>query len=200
MKLRAAAISLAVVVLGIIAGACGADASPPATSTATATSNAPPYAGWETRPIAALAPERVDDLLAGRGAGFALAAELNHYPGPTHVLELAGELALSGEQERAIRETFTAMQREAQSLGRELVELETELDEGFRTSAVTAPRLKELTAAIAEAEGRLRNAHLAAHLEVTATLTTAQVSRYDALRGYAGDDSEHDAPAGHDSH
>ncbi|MEZ4503167.1 MAG: hypothetical protein R3C39_11120 [Dehalococcoidia bacterium] len=200
MKPRATGIALAAVVLGIIAGACSGDATPPAMPAVTATANAQPYAGWETRPIAALAPEQVDDLLGGRGAGFALAAELNHYPGPTHVLELAGELALSSEQERAIRETLTAMQREAQALGRELVELEATLDEEFRSKAVTPSRLGELTAAVAEVEGRLRNVHLAAHLEVTATLTAEQVSRYDALRGYAGDGSEHDAPAGHDSH
>jgi hypothetical protein len=200
MRLRATGISLVVVVLGLTAGACSASSTAPPPSTPTAAANTQPYAGWETRPIAALAPDRVDDLLAGRGAGFALAAELNHYPGPTHVLELAGELALSGEQERATRETFTAMQREAQSLGRELEDLEAELDEGFRTNAITASRLRELTAAIAEVEGALRNVHLAAHLEVAATMTAEQVSRYDALRGYAAGQSEHDAPAGHGSH
>lgn len=200
MRLPATSLALVVIVAGLVAGACNASSTPPPTPTATAAANTQPYAGWETRPIAALAPEQVDDLLAGRGAGFALAAELNHYPGPTHVLELADELALSGEQERAIRENFTAMQREAQALGQELVDLEAELDDGFRTNAITPSRLTELTAAIAEVEGRLRNAHLAAHIEVTATLTAEQVRRYDALRGYAGGESEHDVPAGHDSH
>ena len=44
------------------------------------------YAGLQDRPIKAMAPERVADLLAGRGATLALAAELNHFPGPRHVL------------------------------------------------------------------------------------------------------------------
>lgn len=200
MRLRATGIWLVVIVSGVVAGACAGNSTPSPTPTATAAADAQPYAGWETRPIAALASERVDDLLAGRGAGFALAAELNHYPGPTHVLELAGELALSGEQERTIRETFAAMQREARALGRELVALEAELDEGFRTGAITASQLQELTATIAKVEGTLRNVHLAAHLEVTATLTAEQVSRYDALRGYASAGSDHDATTGHGSH
>ena len=60
-----------------------------------------PYAGLEQRPIKALAPERVADLLAGRGASYALAAELNSYPGPRHVLDLAAGLALTPEQTRS---------------------------------------------------------------------------------------------------
>ena len=51
-----------------------------------------PYAGLETREIKALSPEQIEDLLAGEGMGYALAAELNHYPGPRHVLALAAEL------------------------------------------------------------------------------------------------------------
>jgi hypothetical protein len=70
-----------------------------ATAPAPATSDpAQPYAGLEQRPIKALAPERVADLLAGRGASYALAAELNSYPGPRHVLDLAAGLALTPEQ------------------------------------------------------------------------------------------------------
>ena len=59
-----------------------------------------PYAGMQQRAIKAMAPERVADILAGRGAGYALSAELNGYPGPRHVIDLAGELALAPEQLR----------------------------------------------------------------------------------------------------
>jgi len=54
-----------------------------------------PYAGMQTRPIKALSEQQVADLGAGRGTGLALAAELNGYPGPSHVLELADKLDLS---------------------------------------------------------------------------------------------------------
>ena len=36
-----------------------------------------PYAGYEERPIKALSNERVAELLEGKGAGYALAGELN---------------------------------------------------------------------------------------------------------------------------
>ena len=48
-----------------------------------------PYAGLEVRSIKALPEQQIADLRAGRGMGLALAAELNGYPGPMHVLELA---------------------------------------------------------------------------------------------------------------
>jgi hypothetical protein len=40
----------------------------------------------------ALSDQEVSALLDGHGAGFAKAAELNGYPGPMHVLELADRL------------------------------------------------------------------------------------------------------------
>ena len=49
-----------------------------------------PYAGQQTRAIKALSPEDLAGLLNGEGRGMAKAAELNGYPGPVHVLELAG--------------------------------------------------------------------------------------------------------------
>ena len=59
-----------------------------------------PYAGMEGREIKALSPQEVADLRAGRGMGLALPAELNRYPGPMHVLELAEPLRLSPRQRR----------------------------------------------------------------------------------------------------
>ncbi|MBW2146214.1 MAG: hypothetical protein JRI22_04235 [Deltaproteobacteria bacterium] len=58
-----------------------------------------PYAGGERRSIKALSPELVQDYLNGKGMGLSLAAELNHYPGPAHVLELASELNLHRRSE-----------------------------------------------------------------------------------------------------
>ena len=57
-----------------------------------------PYAGMQTRSIKALSDQQIADLQAGRGMGLALAAELNGYPGPSHVLELADKLGLSADQ------------------------------------------------------------------------------------------------------
>src|SRR6266849_3579115 len=50
-----------------------------------------PYAGLQTRPIKAISEQQIADLKAGRGMSLALAAELNGYPGPKHVLEHMAE-------------------------------------------------------------------------------------------------------------
>ena len=52
-----------------------------------------PYAGLQQRPVKALSDQQLADLRAGRGMGLALAGELNGYPGPLHVIELADQLA-----------------------------------------------------------------------------------------------------------
>lgn len=145
---------------------------------------AQPYAGLQDRQIRALAPERVDDLLAGRGAGYALAAELNQYPGPRHVLDMAGDLRLSTEQKQTVAGLFGAMEREARQIGKDLVDLERRLDEAFRSGGITAAELERLTGEIAAVEARLRFTHLAAHLQVKEVLNAQQIALYDQLRGY----------------
>lgn len=152
-----------------------------------ATASNQPYAGWESRPIRALDPALVEDLLAGRGAGYALAAELNHYPGPTHVLMMADQLSLTPEQNTSVQSIFDAMQVEAQMLGRELVDLEADLDQRFSDGSISKPLLLQLTADIAVVDGKLRSTHLAAHLDVVSLLSQDQIDKYDELRGYSGD-------------
>jgi Spy/CpxP family protein refolding chaperone len=148
----------------------------------------------EDRSVRALSDEQIDDLLAGRGAGYALAAELNHYPGPTHVLEMADELGLSPAQEEMVRDIFAPMQTEAQAFGRDLVDLESRLDAAFGSRSITAPLLNELTNEIALIEGELRAVHLAAHLELQDVLTPEQVQLYDELRGYSPPDGDQGGP------
>src|SRR5262245_36186825 len=70
---------------------------------------ATPYAGLQDRQIKALSDQQIADLRAGRGMGLALAAELNGYPGPLHVLELADALQLSEPQRTETKRLFEAM-------------------------------------------------------------------------------------------
>jgi hypothetical protein len=72
-----------------------------------------PYIGFETRPIKSLSDQQVGDLRAGRGMGLALAAELNGYPGPAHVMELAGSLELTEGQRTRVEALLAAMKAEA---------------------------------------------------------------------------------------
>jgi hypothetical protein len=96
-----------------------------------------PYTGMQTRSIKALSEQQVADLGAGRGIGLALAAELNGYPGPFHVLELADKLDLSADQRASIQRLFDAMKAEAVPLGSKLIEQEADLDKQFAIRAVT---------------------------------------------------------------
>lgn len=66
----------------------------------------------ESRDIKALSAADVEGLRAGRGMSLALAAELNGYPGPLHVLERGGQLALSQSQRTATQELDQRMRLE----------------------------------------------------------------------------------------
>ena len=151
------------------------------------------YAGQETRDIKALSPQQVEGYRKGRGMGYARAAELNGYPGPRHVLDLAGELNLSDEQLERTRDIHEAMKREASRLGKQLVEKERALDEAFAGGSIDEASLRSLVEEIAALEARIRRVHLLAHLEQRALLRDRQVRRYVELRGYRpGRDHAHD--------
>jgi Spy/CpxP family protein refolding chaperone len=143
------------------------------------------YAGEERREIKSLSAEEVEALLQGRGMGLARAAELNHYPGPLHVLELAAELRLTPEQRAETQAVFERMRAEAVRLGRRIVERERELDTMFEKGEIDAPKLRAATDGIARLQGELRAAHLAAHISMRRLLSPQQVLKYDELRGYA---------------
>ncbi len=143
-----------------------------------------PYAGMQTRPIKALSEQQMADLSAGRGMGLALAAELNGYPGPVHVLELADKLNLSPDQRAGIQRLFDSMKAEAVPLGSRLIEQEADLDRQFAGHTVTPDSLRASTAAVAATQGALRESHLKYHLSTVAVLSPGQIQRYAELRGY----------------
>jgi Spy/CpxP family protein refolding chaperone len=155
-----------------------------------------PYAGQQARTIKSLSDEDIAALRKGEGMGMAKAAELNGYPGPAHVLTLAGQLALTEDQRRQVTVIFDRMSAAAKPLGDELIAREQVLDDLFAKAEITPDRLAAETAAIAELQGRLRAVHLAAHLETRALLQPDQIARYEQLRGY-GDPA---MPAQHQHH
>ncbi len=144
-----------------------------------------PYGGMQTRPIKALSDDQVADLKNGRGMGLALAAELNGYPGPSHVLELSDKLALSADQRTKVQHLFDSMKAEALPVGGKLIEQELELDRLFASRTVTPDSLKRATAGIALTQGELRETHLKYHLFTVALLNQDQIRRYSELRGYS---------------
>ena len=154
--------------------------------------HAQPYAGMQMRPLKALSDEQLADLRAGRGMGLALAAELNGYPGPSHVLELQKELGLTEAQRGHVQQLFDAMKAETVPIGQRLIVAETDLDRQFAERTVTPASLDAATGAIGATQARLRAAHLKYHLAMLELLTSEQVRRYGELRGYGAA-----APAGH---
>jgi len=144
-----------------------------------------PYAGLQAREIKSLSREQINQLNAGEGMGFALAAELNGYPGPRHVLDLGAQLGLTAAQRADIQRLFDAMKVEALPLGQKLVAAERDLNVAFADRTITQERLAEATAAIGKLQGELRDTHLKFHLATAALLTPDQIHRYGDLRGYA---------------
>ena len=144
-----------------------------------------PYAGMQARPLKALSDQQIADLKAGRGMGLALPAELNGYPGPSHLLELADQLDLTADQRTAVKGMFEAMKAEAIPLGESLISQETALDRLFADRTVTPESLRAATAAIGETQARLRDTHLKYHLSTVVLLQPQQLQRYAELRGYA---------------
>ena len=143
-----------------------------------------PYAGMQMRSIKALSAQQMDDLRAGKGMSLALAAELNGYPGPSHVLELAGLLQLSDSQVARTQRLFAQMKRETAELGERLISAETALDQLFSEKSATWGRLEAATLEAARIQGSLRAAHLRYHLDMAEVLDPAQVREYERLRGY----------------
>jgi Spy/CpxP family protein refolding chaperone len=150
-----------------------------------ATAHSPsPYAGQEGRPIKALSETEMRDLVEGRGMGLAKAAELNSYPGPLHILELADRLELSDAQRAASEALIPPMREKAIALGAQIIAAERDLDRAFAERSVDADYLRRQVERIAALQGELRANHLETHLAQRTILTPEQIDRYNALRGY----------------
>lgn len=150
-----------------------------------------PYAGQQQRSIKTLSDQEVSALLAGQGAGYAKAAELNGYPGPLHVLELADRLDLSAEQRSATQRLMSEHRERARTLGAGLVNAERDLDGLFAQRAAAPDAVDAATRRVALLQAELRAEHLKTHLAQTALLSSEQVRLYSELRGYG------DAGGGH---
>jgi Spy/CpxP family protein refolding chaperone len=145
---------------------------------------ASPYAGEQSREIKSLSANEIKALHQGAGMGYAKAAELNGYPGPMHVLELARPLQLSAEQRQASEQLMAQHKTTARTLGGQLVDAERALDTAFAQKQIDAQRITELTQRIGNLQATLRAEHLQTHLRQTALLQPQQIARYQSLRGY----------------
>lgn len=143
-----------------------------------------PYATAAGDTTYGLSEREAQALLAGRGMGMARPAEMNGYPGPMHVLELADELALTPEQKQEAQEARERVLIDAPALGRQVVEKELALDRLFRSGSADEARIDELTQDIARLRAELRAIHLKAHLVMHRALAVEQVRTYMDARGH----------------
>jgi len=147
-------------------------------------SDVSPYSGEESRAIKSLSASEVASLRRGEGMGLAKTAELNHYPGPKHVLALADKLELTAAQRAATESLYAAMQRDAIDVGEQLLAAEARLDQAFASGSVSSESLHATLLEIGALHAQLRFVHLAAHLQQKELLTAQQNQQYDAVRGY----------------
>lgn len=145
---------------------------------------ASPYAGLENQEYKTLTSEEVTKYRNGEGMGLAKAAELNHYPGPKHLLELSQQLNLTPEQKEAAQNAYDTMHQAAVELGNRIIAAEKELDQLFARQETTSSQVQEVTDRIARLQGELRFVHLSAHLQIREQLSAEQISQYAMLRGY----------------
>ena len=147
-----------------------------------------PYLGQERRAIKSLSDQEIADILAGKGVGLARPAELNHYPGPLHVLQFKEQLGLTPDQAEKVKAVFDRMSRHAKALGKEWIDRERALEANFADYAISDDQVSSQTIAIGELQGELRAVHLTAHIATRSVLTPQQIARYDRLRGYQATD------------
>jgi Spy/CpxP family protein refolding chaperone len=112
-------------------------------------------------------------------------AELNGYPGPRHVLDLANELELTNKQKANITTIYDNMKKKAAVLGQEIISIEKIANEGFINKTITDYQLKQLIFKSSQNYGQLRYTHLITHLKILDILTPEQVNLYNNLRGYS---------------
>ena len=150
-----------------------------------------PYAGEELRSLKSLSSQEIESLRSGKGMGFAKLAELNHYPGPKHVLELADDLELTPIQVAETKALFEEMRTNAVVLGEDLLEAEMDLDRKFESGEISPASLDTALLKIGRIRAQLRYVHLEAHLRQKHLLTAEQIAKYDEIRGYRGATHDH---------
>jgi hypothetical protein len=154
---------------------------------ASSSSQISPYTGQELRDLKSLSDNDIQSLQNGTGeafGGLAKLAELNGYPGPRHVLDMASELQLTDGQRMEIERIYQNMSNKAKGIGAAIIAIEQDIDEAFANKTITQENLKLMLDKSADLYGQLRFIHLSAHLDTVQILTIEQVQMYNTMRGY----------------
>lgn len=125
----------------------------------------------------------IQDLLDGEGISVSHDGELNQYPGPRQVLAAAEELALSPQQKTKIQAIYDRMRLDTVTVGRAIQEQERELEQLISTGGSTAAA-DLVVREVAEKHQKMRDIHLAAHVQVKNQLTPEQLEEYHRLHAH----------------
>ena len=161
-----------------------------------------PYSGQEIRDIKSLSDNDVQSLQNGTGeafGGIAKLAELNGYPGPRHVLDIAQELQLTDRQRMEIELIYQNMSNNAKSIGSAIIGVEQDMDEAFANKTITEENLIAMLDKSANFYGQLRFVHLSAHLDTAQIMTTEQIQIYSEMRGYDGSSIDNSSVSNNDN-
>lgn len=156
-----------------------------------------PYAGQQSRTIKALSMTDIDALRNGKGMGLAKAAELNHFPGPLHVLDEASKLSLTKSQLVQTKALYASMKEQAIIAGRQIITAEKTLDDMFIDGNLSEMELQQQLNKIGQYQAQLRFIHLKTHLKQKQILSSQQIKNYDRIRGYNGDGAHQHNHDGH---
>ena len=143
-----------------------------------------PYAHARDNDIPTLTPAEVYGLRTGEGMGLARPAELNHFPGPKHLLELGLDLGLDHVRIERIEAIHKKMRTRAIAKGEKILSAERHLANIFASGQPSAADIERITGHLGVLRGQLQAIHLLAHIESARELTVEQIERYDRLRGY----------------
>jgi hypothetical protein len=146
-----------------------------------------PYTAEQNRTIKSLSDTDILSLQSGTGevyGGLAKSAELNGYPGPRHVLDLASELNMTEEQQIGIEVIYNNMRNQAVPVGLQIIEIEKQVENSFANNTIREQSLQMLLDLSSHLYGQLRYIHLSSHLKVMDALTPQQVNTYNEIRGY----------------
>jgi uncharacterized membrane protein/Spy/CpxP family protein refolding chaperone len=152
------------------------------------------------RDIKAHSMQKIAAYINGKGMGLAKAAELNHYPGSKHVLELSSQLNLSQAQITKTKNLYQNMHKQAVYIGQLIVEKEKILDALFSTQQINEENLRQVITEIHTYQGDLRFIHLKSHIQQKNILSKEQAKLYDAIRSDSKDKTINNNKHKHHNH
>ena len=195
--MRMVAFFLAVLMILLVGLVAVSSSNSPAQAQAQPTPTPSAYGELLDTEIRGIDPATIEGYRTGAGLGMALPAELNGYPGPRHVLDLADELELTSDQQTQIQALFDDMLPKAIALGEQILDQEAGLELAFREGTIDEESLRDALDSIESLKAELRFVHLRTHLVTLEILTPHQVQLYNTLRGYNASGKDHSAHQGH---